>query len=207
MEKKIFVIYTGGTICTTIKNGQKSTDATAAAALIEFYKNSDSFCKDDVHLESGKQFNILSENMTVKNWNLMLETYRKNIGKDNFDGVIFAHGTDTLAYSSALFSLLLANTEIPVFFVSSNKRLDHPEANGNDNFRCAVECICKCVPPNVYVPYKNISDGQMYIHLASRLKQCENYSDDFFSKGAVKSIEEINAFNRMCINDKALPGN
>lgn len=195
--KKILLILVGGTICTAVnEKGTLSVSEKAGFVLTDNFDKSDSEFAKKVNFTLTENLFILSENMTVKNWNLIIETYRKYIVKDNFDGVIFAHGTDTLAYSSALFSLLLANTEIPVFFVSSNKRLDHPEANGNENFRCAVECICKGISPNVYVSYKNISDSQMYIHLASRLKQCENYSDDFFSKGAVKSIEEINEDNR-----------
>jgi len=138
--------------------------------------------------------------MTVDKWNKIIDTYRKYVQASSeqtggrYDGVIFAHGTDTLAYSAALFSLVLGNTDVPVFFVSSNARLDSGRANGNDNFRCAVECICRGITPNVYVSYKNISDGKMYLHLASRLQQCENYSEDFYSVGAmdVTAIDEDN---------------
>ena len=59
------------------------------------------------------------------------------------------------------------------------------ESNGHANFRAAVECICRDVPPNVYVTYRNPSDGRMYLHLASRLRQCDIYSDDFHSVGAL----------------------
>ena len=105
------------------------------------------------------------------------------VTKNDYDGIIMAHGTDTLAYSAALFSMLLSDTKIPVFMVSANENLKSNRSNGNDNFRCAMECICRGISPNVYVPYKNLSDGKMYLHLASRLRQCENYSEDFHSVG------------------------
>ena len=184
--KKILLILVGGTICTALnEHGTLSISEGAGVKLIENFKNSDSPFKNKVEIKPTENLFILSENMSIENWNLMLDTYRKHINTDNFDGVIFAHGTDTLAFSISLFSLILANTDIPVFFVSSNARLDSDRANGNDNFRYAVELICKGIEPNVYATYKNISDGRMYLHLGSRLKQCANYSEDFFSNGAI----------------------
>ena len=184
--RKILLILVGGTICTSLnEHGTLSISEGAGVKLIENFKNSDSPFKDKVEIKPTENLFILSENMSIENWNLMLDTYRKHINTDNFDGVIFAHGTDTLAFSTSLFALILANTDIPVFFVSSNARLDSDRANGNDNFRYTVELICKGIEPNVYATYKNISDGRMYLHLGSRLKQCANYSEDFFSNGAI----------------------
>ena len=197
--KKILLILVGGTICTSLNEyGTLSISEGAGVRLIDNFKSSDSHFKDDVQITQTENLFILSENMSISNWNLMLDTYRKHISTDNFDGVIFAHGTDTLAYSTSLFSLILANTDIPVFFVSSNARLDSERANGNDNSKYAVELICKGIEPNVYATYKNISDGRMYLHLGSRLEQCKNYSEDFFSNGAIditdisdEALEEI----------------
>ena len=188
--KKILLILVGGTICTDLnERGTLSISEGAGVKLVENFKNSDSPFKNEVEIKLTENLFILSENMSIPNWNLMLDTYRKYINTENFDGVIFAHGTDTLAYSTSLFSLILANTDIPVFFVSSNARLDSQRANGNDNFRYAVELICKGIEPNVYTTYKNISDGRMYLHIGSRLEQCRNYSEDFFSQGAIDITE------------------
>lgn len=191
--KKILLILVGGTICTALnEHGTLSISEGAGLSLIENFKASDSPFKNEVEIIPTENLFILSENMSISNWNLILDTYRKHITTDSFDGVIFAHGTDTLAYSTALFSLILGNTDIPVFFVSSNARLDSERANGNDNFRSAVELICKGIEPDVYATYKNISDGRMYLHLGSRLEQCRNYSEDFFSNGAIDITEGYN---------------
>ena len=150
--KKILLILVGGTICTALnEHGTLSISEGAGVKLVENFKNSDSPFKEDVEIILTENLFILSENMSIENWNLMLDTYRKYLNTDNFDGVIFAHGTDTLAFSTSLFSLILADTNIPVFFVSSNARLDSDRANGNDNFRYAVELICKGIEPNVII--------------------------------------------------------
>ena len=48
MKKNILIIYTGGTICTTIKDGKMSTDENAASALTTLFDKSDSLCKDKI---------------------------------------------------------------------------------------------------------------------------------------------------------------
>lgn len=192
MSKNILVVFTGGTICTTIKNGVMSTDASATAALIELFYQSDSPCKENVRFEMGKFFNILSENMTIKKWNELIEYFQSELPSfSKYDGIIVAHGTDTLAYSCALFSLLLNGLPIPVFFVSSNNSIlredgtPNPLANGAENFRAAVECIFKGITPDVYATYKNTEDSRTYLHKAEKLIQCVIYDDNFYSTDAI----------------------
>ncbi len=200
--KNILLIPVGGTICTEINEvGTLSVSKNAGIKLKAYFENSDSLYKNKVNIDVTENLYILSENMTVEKWNLIIDTYRKYTKDKKYDGIIFAHGTDTLAYSSALFSILLSSTDTPIFFVSANERLESPRSNGNENFKCAIECICRGIEPNIYVPYKNLSDNKMYLHLASRLEQCKNYSEDFYSKGAL-DITDINDENYSTYFDK-----
>ncbi len=191
-KDQILVVFTGGTICTTIKNGEMNTDSEAPMALIDFYKKSDSFCKDEVHLKKGDEFNILSENMTVNKWNMLIDYFQRILKNDeNYIGIIVAHGTDTLAFSTSMFSLLLKGVKIPVVFVSSNNPImtednkKNPLANGVENFTSAVECIYKGLPAGVYATYKNTEDNKMYLHKGENLIQCAIYDDNFYSKDAI----------------------
>lgn len=193
--KNILVILVGGTICTTVnEKGTLSVSDKAGIQLKYNFENSNSLYAKEAAFDLTENLYILSENMTVDKWNKMIDIYREKTNAKRYDGVIFAHGTDTLAYSTAMFSMLLADTDIPVFFVSSNQRLESAKSNGDANFRYAVECICREIAPNVYVTYKNISDEQMYLHLGSRLEQCKNYSEDFYSVGAL-NITDISEHN------------
>lgn len=191
-QKRILVVFTGGTICTTIKNGEMDIDSKAPMALIDFYKKSDSFCKGDIHLEKGKEFYILSENMTVNKWNVLIDYFQDILTSNSkYIGIIVAHGTDTLAYSTAMFSLLLKGVKIPVVFVSSNNPImtennkKNPLANGVENFTSAVECIYKGLPAGVYATYKNTEDNKMYLHKGENLIQCAIYDDNFYSRDAL----------------------
>ena len=182
----------GGTICTSInESGHLTVSKEAGILLKDNYLKSDSPYADKVKIDTTKNLYVLSENMTVKKWNEIIKTYRKYVSRKKYDGVILAHGTDTLAYSASIVSILFSASEVPVFFVSANENLKSDKTNGNDNFRCAVECICRGIIPNVYVPYKNISDGRMYIHLGSRLEQCRNYSEDFQVLDIQNAIDQV----------------
>ncbi|MBR5773269.1 MAG: asparaginase [Clostridia bacterium] len=200
MSKNILVVYTGGTICTTIKDGVMSTDASATSALTELFYKSDCIYKNTVALEKGRFFNILSENMTIDKWNEIIAYFQEIIPTlSQYDGIIIAHGTDTLAFSCALFSVLLKGISIPVFFVSSNNPIlcedgtKNPLANGAENFRAAIECICKGISPDVYATYRNTDDGRMYLHKAGSLIQCAIYDDNFYSADAtdITDIENM----------------
>ncbi len=200
-KKRIFVIFTGGTICTLIKNGVMDTDNKATSALIDFYKKSNSFCKDEIDFTEGESFHILSENMTVDCWNKLTLYFLNNIEKlREYDGIIIAHGTDTLAYSTSLFSVLLKGFEIPVIFVSSNFSImnedgsENSQANGNINFKAAVECIYKGICSGVYATYKNPNDRRIYLHNGSHLIQCTIYDENFYSRDPlnITSLDKLN---------------
>ena len=185
MKDKILLVLTGGTICSFAdRSGEKKPDTKKADYLIkEIFKASDSPYKD-AEFDDKIPMSILSENMSCDRWNELIEALRE-YKIENYRGVIILHGTDTLAYTSAMLSLVLAGINVPVFMVSSQLPLTEEKANGNDNFRVAVELIMKGIKPNVYVPYRNM-DGKMLIHLGSHITQCPNFSNDFHSSDEVE---------------------
>ncbi len=179
----ILLVLTGGTICSfSDEKGEKSTDIEKAKSLIvEKFRKTDSKYRG-VEFENRMPIDTLSENMTLDKWNTLISAL-KGYDLSEYKGVIILHGTDTLAYTSSLLSLLLAGIKVPVFLVSSQESLESDTANGNENFRVAVEFIMNGIVPNVYVPYKN-SDGKMYLHLGAHLTQCAPLSNDFYSLDA-----------------------
>ena len=154
--KKILLVLTGGTICAfaDAKHTRDLDVSRARALLEEGFRASDS------------PFAPLLDSRPY----------------EGFDGVVIAHGTDTLGYSAAMFAMLYAGVSVPMIFVAADAPLDDPRGNGNANFRAAVECICRGITPGVYAVYRN-SDGVTYLHAGSRLTQCASYRADFFSEG------------------------
>ena len=188
--KKILLILTGGTICSFINNdGFKDSETQKAAPLLidNFKINNTSGL--EVEFDVKAPLNILSENMTVSKWNILLNALSK-VKFDDYKGIIIAHGTDTLAYTTSLLSIVLAGCKVPVFMVSSNFHLGDIRSNGNQNFKASVELILKGIVPNVYITYKN-SDGITYLHKGTEISQCQNYTWNFYSK----NMMDYKAFN------------
>lgn len=183
-RQKILVVLTGGTICSSLNaDGVRFSDAQHVEIIRHFYETTPSY-RDAVEFASATPLDILSENMTIDSWNTLLRYFR-TVNWSDYSGVIVLHGTDTLAYTASLLSLVLAGCGIPVFLVSAQLPLAFAESNGNANFRAAVEQILGGIAPNVYAVYRN-SDGELYLHYGADLLQCGNYSQDFFSHSAVK---------------------
>lgn len=179
-KPKILVILTGGTICSsTDENGQRYSDA-ENVKIIGHYQNSDSPFSGQVDFDKAIPLDTLSENMTTDKWNALLEALKAARYSD-YKGIIILHGTDTLAYTASLLAITLAGIPVPVCLVSSQLPLDKDGTNGHANFRAATELILNGIAPNVYAVYRN-GDGVIYAHFGAQLLQCENYSDDFFSK-------------------------
>lgn len=182
---KILLILTGGTICSAINaEGKRAVDTeNAKYKIISEFRDSDSPF-NNVDFETRMPIDTLSENMTIEKWNILLDELR-NVKSDDYKGIIILHGTDTLAYTACLLSLVMSEKGLPVCLVSSHSPIDSVETNANINFRATVELIMNGIKPNVYAVYEN-SDKNIYIHYGSHLLQCGNYSNDFYSKDMIK---------------------
>lgn len=183
--KPILLILTGGTICSFGDSQNVNRDVNVEKAkrlIIENFENSSS-AYTDTEFQVKYILDTLSENMTTAKWNTLTE-YLKTVDFDSYQGVIMAHGTDTLAYTACFMSLIMSGVDIPVCIVSSQLPLNEKYANGNRNFSMAVSLIRQGIPAGVYVPYANMN-GEMYVHMGAHLLQCENYLDDFYSYDAV----------------------
>lgn len=184
--KKILLVLTGGTICSfgDERGGNRDVYMKEANALLlqNFRKSGSAFA--DAEFETVTVLQVLSENMTIDCWNELIAFF-KQVSMEDYQGIMIAHGTDTLSYTASLISLLFSKTKIPVFLVASNHPLNCKEANGNENFRYSVECICRGILPGTYVIYRN-EDHVIYLHQASHLEACGDYSNNFYSRDALE---------------------
>ena len=115
MNKKILLIYTGGTIG-MIKNTSKDT-------LVPFNFNNiqdviPEFKTEKIQLDniSTKQ-PIDSSNMHPENWIEIVSLIKWNY--DNYDSFVVLHGTDTMAYTASAISFMLENLKKAVIFTLS----------------------------------------------------------------------------------------
>jgi L-asparaginase/Glu-tRNA(Gln) amidotransferase subunit D len=177
--KQILVVFTGGTIGSSTSEGTiKPSEAAPFKLLGEFERRFPDKSKEVV-FESIEPIRLLSENLAPAAWPIIIEAIEAK-QPERYDGVIVTHGTDTLAYTAAALGFYFHGLKVPLLLVSSDHPLDHPKANGVDNFRCAVDLILDCKESGVYVPYRN-QGQQMQVHRGTRLASSLQLSGDFFS--------------------------
>ena len=138
----IAVIFTGGTIGSTIQDQYVSTDAQAPYRLLSMYGQSRNSClsKEAVDFTTYAPYTTLSEYLDGSHLNKLIACIRNVLATDT-DGIIVTHGTDTLPYTAAALGMIFAYAKVPIILVSSNYILDDPRANGLVNFATAVDYI------------------------------------------------------------------
>lgn len=188
---KILLFTTGGTIASVIDDGVIDVKPQGKLLVLDKYAEIDK----ETEFEVMSPVNILSENVKLSDYKAIIEAF-KEIDFDLYDGVIVTHGSDTLAYTSAMISLLYADVNKPVAIVAADKSLQDESSNGMDNFTAGIELIKQGLN-GVYVPYRN-GDGVTYIHYGQKLLESSVLSDDFYSvDGAFATFEngEIKKLN------------
>lgn len=172
----ILVIFTGGTIGSSVSGSVISTDNANTFLLLDMYKRKTG---REINFATAQPYYALSENNTGEQLTALTDCVCDAVNGD-YDGVIVTHGTDTLQYSAAALSYALGASTIPVVLVSSNYVLNDERANGLDNFINAVSFIEQKGGRGVFVSYKNTGDAPR-VHRASRLLAHSEFSDDVFS--------------------------
>lgn len=137
----IAVIFTGGTIGSSIQQNYVSTDSQMPYRLLEMYNESQAKDNPDFpHFITVEPYTTLSEYMNGLHLNLLIASVREQLAQE-IDGIIITHGTDTLPFTAAALGMCFAYARIPILLVSSNYILDDPRANGLTNFTAAVDYI------------------------------------------------------------------
>jgi len=176
--KNILVVFTGGTIGSIATGGTINTSDTTSFKLIKLFEQHYESHRQ-IHFDTIQPLQILSENLAPTAWKTLIAAIEA-AQPDQYDGIIITHGTDTLAYTACALSFYFNAAKIPMLLVSSDYPLDHPKANGLDNFICAVEFILQKNEPGVFVPYRN-QQQMTQLHQGTRLACSLQLSGDFFS--------------------------
>lgn len=144
--KKILVVALGGTIGSIW--GNKITPDKNPLKVLDYYKGNAEF-------ECVSPFVCLSENMTRKLWRQLIDCLN-GIDWEKYEGIIILHGSDTLAYTSAIIANAFWDKNIVL--VAADKPIECKDSNGIKNFEAAVEHLLSH-KDGVYVSYNGIKKG------------------------------------------------
>lgn len=184
---KILLLSTGGTIASKIdyRTGAVTPTLTAAelnASIPELAKIA--------NIDAKVVLSEYSENIMPQNW---LEIAEKIIGHsktDQYVGIIIAHGTDTMHYTSAFLSFALAGFTLPIVLVGSQRSSDRASSDAVLNLIGAAKFLTKCKTNGVYVVmHHDENDETIACHIGTRVRK--NHTS---KRGAFKTIGDDPAF-------------
>lgn len=134
--KKILFLTTGGTIASSSSEEGLVPSLTSEEILHylgEHHQDIEITCEDLLRLDSS--------NMQPEEWQLIAR--RIAAVKDQYDGIVLSHGTDTMAYTASALSFMLHNLDIPLILTGSQLPLLHPLSDGVENIRVAFAAVCE----------------------------------------------------------------
>lgn len=174
---KVSILGTGGTIASRVDYRTGAVRPVMSAS--ELYSIVPELA-DIAVIETEMLFNILSEDMTPKHWSIMAEAVARHI-RSGVQGVVIAHGTDTMGYSAAALSFALQNLPVPVILVGAQRSGDRPSSDAALNLIGAVTAASKAPFAEVSVAmHETTSDESIILHRGTKVRKCHTSRRDAF---------------------------
>jgi len=165
---KILLLSTGGTIASKV---DYRTGAVTPALTASDLNDAVPEIANIANIDAEVLFSEYSENLQPEHW---VETAKKieSVANSDYKGIIIAHGTDTMHYSSTFLSFALSGLKIPVVFVGSQRSSDRPSSDAALNLIAATRLIAETDAKGVYiVMHHNESDDTISCHLGTRVRK------------------------------------
>ena len=165
---KILLLSTGGTIASKVD--YRTGAVTPALSAAELYEAVPEIAKI-ANVDAEVLFSEYSENLQPEHW---LEIAKKldSVVDSDYVGVIIAHGTDTMHYSSAFLSFALSGFKKPITLVGSQRSSDRPSSDAALNLIAATKFLVNTKSKGVFVVmHQNESDDAVACHLGTRVRK------------------------------------
>ena len=174
---RVAIISTGGTIASRVD--YRTGGVRPALSACDLYSVVPELA-DVARIEAHVLFSLFSENLTAKHWTEIANTAATHIAA-GVDGIVVAHGTDTLGYTAAALSLALQNLPVPVILVGSQRSADRPSSDAATNLIGAVTAAAKAPFAEVAVAmHETPSDTTIAIHRGTKTRKCHTSRRDAF---------------------------
>lgn len=174
---RVAIVSTGGTIASRVD--YRTGGVRAALSASELYSVVPELSKIAV-VDTEILFSIFSENITAMHWIATGKAVARQI-ENGVDGVVVAHGTDTLGYTAAALSFALQDLPVPVVLVASQRSADRPSSDAATNLVGAVRAAVSAPFAEVVIAmHETVSDTSIVIHRGTKARKCHTSRRDTF---------------------------
>ena len=169
MDKKVCILYTGGTIGMVPGENGYLPSKTALSDAIRSMHDLKKAGMPEVELV---QFEPLldSSNMSIPEWNKIGEAIAARY--DQYAGFVVLHGTDTMSYSASALSFMLENLKKPVIFTGSQIPLCELRSDGYNNIITSVMIAAEGIAAEVCIYF----DGKLIRGCRSKKMSSTHFS-------------------------------
>ena len=183
---KILLLSTGGTIASKI---DYRTGAVTPVLTAEELNSSVPELAKIANIDAKVLLSEYSENITPEHWIEIAEKINE-YSKSDYSGIIIAHGTDTMHYTSSFLSFALAGFPIPIVLVGSQRSSDRASSDAALNLIGATKFITESNTKGVYiVMHQDENDDTIACHAGTRVRK--NHTS---KRGAFQTIGSNPAF-------------
>ncbi|MDD5650488.1 MAG: Glu-tRNA(Gln) amidotransferase subunit GatD [Candidatus Nanoarchaeia archaeon] len=185
--KNVLILHTGGTVASKVdyKTGGVSSKFEPEEIIAMFPE-----LKNIVNIKSKLLFNIFSEDMNFSHYKKIAHEIFENVTK--FDGIILAHGTDTLHYTASALAFMLENLHIPVILVGAQRSSDRGSSDAFLNLLCASHFIANTDFAGVAIcMHKSSSDDSCVILNPCKTRKLHTSRRDAFKPVNSELIAKI----------------
>ncbi|AEH24837.1 Glu-tRNA(Gln) amidotransferase subunit GatD [Pyrococcus yayanosii] len=178
----VTIIGTGGTIASRI---DYETGAVHPAFTAEELAKAVPEIFEMANITPKLLMNILSEDMRPEYWVKIAHEVAKALNSGDA-GVIVAHGTDTMGYTSAALSFMLRDLSKPVVLVGAQRSSDRPSSDAAMNLICSVRMALSDAAEVMVVMHGETGDTYCLAHRGTKVRKMHTSRRDAF-----RSINDV----------------
>lgn len=165
---KILLLSTGGTIASRVD--YRTGAVTPALTAQELYSSIPELAQM-ANIETQVLLSEYSENIIPEHWIKIAEKLNEYSSSD-YSGIIIAHGTDTMHYTSSFLSFALAGFPIPIVLVGSQRSSDRASSDAALNLIGATRFILDSKTKGVFVAmHQDENDETVACHFGTRVRK------------------------------------
>ena len=174
-KRDISIISTGGTVASII---DYKTGAVHPAFTADDLLRANPELLEHANIKGNAVLNILSENMKPEYWIKSARSIADEIN-DGAYGVVVAHGTDTMHYTSAALSFIL-DTPVPVVLTGAQRSSDRPSSDAYLNLLNSVTAAKSDIAEVMVCMHGTENDYYCNLHRGTKVRKMHTSRRDTF---------------------------
>jgi len=132
-----------------------------------------------------------SEDMDYKDWQKIAKIAENYLNDSNIRGVIVAHGTDTLHYTSSALSFFLKDLNKPVVLTYSQRSSDRASSDAALNLKCAALAAISDIAEVMLVGHANENDDFCFAMPGTKVRKMHSSRRNAFKVVNSKPFAKI----------------